>query len=121
MRQELDAEGQAIRAAVKEAEGRADAEDEDTMSEDDIIIFLEKGGLRGALDDKEVDDEDNDRGLVYDGVFEEAYDPGEYEGLGKGEKGEAKALNWEQRQAAERKRFDILFVSIIDNGPIDLI
>ena len=49
MRQELDAEGQAIRAAVKEAEGRADAEDEDTMSEDDIIIFLEKGGLREVL------------------------------------------------------------------------
>ena len=34
MRQELDAEGQAIRAAVKEAEGRADAEDEDAMSEE---------------------------------------------------------------------------------------
>ena len=49
MRQELDAEGQAIRATVKEAEGRADAEDEDTMSEDDIIIFLEKGGLREVL------------------------------------------------------------------------
>ena len=49
MRQELDAEGQAIRAAVEEAEGRADAEDEDAMSEDDIITFLEKGGLREVL------------------------------------------------------------------------
>ena len=41
MRQEPDAEGRAIRAAVEEAEGGADAEDEDAMSEDDIIAFLE--------------------------------------------------------------------------------
>ena len=161
----LDAEGRAIYGALEEAGGgggggavaadRAvaaadeDGEEEGGMSEDDMITFLEKGGLREVMplteetasllglegryedDDEGLDeidhfqeyydehgyqdadfedegeggDEDEDDGeLVYDGVFEEEYDPAKFEGLGAAGEEEEKRMNREQRRAAERKR-----------------
>ena len=122
------------------------------MSEDDMIAFIEKGGLKGVMplteetagflgieglydDDEDVDegyfeeyyaengyddddfnvdidkagddddeDEDDDEELVYDGVFEEMYNPNEYEGLSDEEEEEMVKMNREQRRAADKKR-----------------
>jgi hypothetical protein len=42
--------------------------------------------------------------LVYDGVFEEMYDPNEYEGLSEEEEASIARMNREKRRAAEKKR-----------------
>ena len=136
-----------------------------SMSEDDMIAFMERGGLRGAMalteetagylgtkglyvdDDTTSDDDDDDDDentntldyekyynengyrdtdysddiddinvdddnlegddgieLVYDGVFEEMYNPNEYESLTDEEAEEYAKMNREQRRAAEKKR-----------------
>ena len=152
-RRELDEEGRVIHAVLEGVEG-ADAvaeEDEGLMSEDDMITFMEKGGLRGVMplteenagflglkglyDDgeeegyDEIDDleeyynengyrdgdfdaaldvaggeEGEEQELVYDGVFEEEYNPNEYEGLSKEEEEKLQVMNREQRRAAEKNR-----------------
>ncbi len=173
----LDEEGQAIYSALEEIEGsgsRSDSggegSDEDIessltkkqnekkgsigddsglrMSEDDMITFMEKGGLRGVMpltvenagflsmeglyvddDDDgfdfegyynengyndadygdidiedEYDDDDDGEEMVYDGVFEEMYNPNEYEGLTEEEEASMQLMNREQRRAAEKRR-----------------
>ena len=42
--------------------------------------------------------------MTYDGVFEEMYDPNEYEGLTEEEEATMAKMNREQRRAAEKKR-----------------
>ncbi|KAL3782563.1 hypothetical protein ACHAW5_004871 [Stephanodiscus triporus] len=127
------------------------------MSEDDMIAFMERGGLRGAMalteetagflgvrglyedgddDDDDYDgvdgedsdfdfeeyynengyrdgdygdvdveeEDDDDMEIAYDGVFEEMYDPNEYEGLSEEEEANMAKMNREQRRAAEKKR-----------------
>ena len=41
---------------------------------------------------------------MYDGVFEEMYNPNEYESLSDEEEAEIAKMNREQRRAAEKKR-----------------
>ena len=123
------------------------------MSEDDMITFMEKGGLRGVMpltvenagflgmeglyidddddndedfdfegyynengyndadygdidieDGDDDDDDDDDEDIVYDGVFEEMYNPNEYEGLTEEEEASMQLMNREQRRAAEKRR-----------------
>ena len=150
---DLDEEGRVIHSALEDVEGSAAGvgEEEDGMSEDDMIAFIEKGGLKGVMplteetagflgieglyDDDDEDDgyffeeyynengysdvdfgddiekdmiddgEDGDKEeLVYDGVFEEMYNPNEYESLSDEEEAEIAKMNREQRRAAEKKR-----------------
>ncbi|KAL7547890.1 hypothetical protein ACHAWF_011158 [Thalassiosira exigua] len=159
---DLDEEGLVIHSALEDVEARSggvesggtlasdveeDGDDEDGlgMSEDDMITFMEKGGLRGVMplteetagflgieglydgDDEydegfyqehynengyedgdfgDVDEDDDEDGeeLVYDGVFEEMYNPNEYEGMGEEEEENMKKMNREQRRSAEKKR-----------------
>ena len=130
-----------------------------SMSEDDMIAFMERGGLRGAMalteetagylgvkglyvdddtgdddddddddentldyakyynengyrdsdysddiDDDDMEEDDDGTELVYDGVFEEIYNPNEYESLTDEEAEEYAKMNREQRRAAEKKR-----------------
>jgi hypothetical protein len=133
-----------------------------SMSEDDMIAFMERGGLRGAMalteetagylgvkglyvdddtgdddddddddenaldyakyynengyrdtdysddiddiDDDDMEEDDDGTELVYDGVFEEMYNPNEYESLTDEEAEEYAKMNREQRRAAEKKR-----------------
>ncbi len=42
--------------------------------------------------------------MVYDGVFEEIYDPNEYEGLGEEEDTSIARMNRKKRRAAEKRR-----------------
>lgn len=131
-REDLDEEGNVIYAALEEAEGSGlSGEEEDggdgdgfEMSEDDMITFMEKGGLRSMLplteetagflgieglyedDDDYFDeyDDEEDENFAYDGVFEEMYDPKEYEGLDDDEVAARESMNREQRRAADKKR-----------------
>ncbi|KAL3788069.1 hypothetical protein HJC23_008131 [Cyclotella cryptica] len=142
MMKDLDAEGQAIHSALEGIEGRAGETEEeiDIMDEDDMITFMEKGGLRGVmplteelagylgkeglyeddekeyaeyfeedgysdedLDLEEEGDEDEDN-FVYDGVFEEIYNPTEYETLTAEEEEKRNKMNREQRRAADKRR-----------------
>lgn len=150
----LDEEGMVIHSALEEAAGADGAavvveeEDDDDggMSEDEIIAFMEKGGLRGVMplteetagflgieglyddDDEDGDyfgefynengyddgdfgdieedgeDDDDDDETAYDGVFEEMYNPKEYEGLSEEEEASIKEMNREQRRAADKRR-----------------
>eukprot|EP00584_Thalassiosira_punctigera_P007736 CAMPEP_0172530888 /NCGR_PEP_ID=MMETSP1067-20121228/4494_1 /TAXON_ID=265564 ORGANISM="Thalassiosira punctigera, Strain Tpunct2005C2" /NCGR_SAMPLE_ID=MMETSP1067 /ASSEMBLY_ACC=CAM_ASM_000444 /LENGTH=385 /DNA_ID=CAMNT_0013315187 /DNA_START=54 /DNA_END=1211 /DNA_ORIENTATION=+ len=137
---DLDEEGLVIHSALEEAEGTAgfegredDDDEEDGMSEDQMIAFIEKGGLRevmplteetagflgieGLYDeddfdepdydelfDEDEEEEDDGEEIVYDGVFEEEYNPDEYEGLTDEEEEERTTMNREQRRAADKKR-----------------
>jgi len=161
-RQQLDEEGMVIHSVLADVEGSADdtvvtsiSEDDDEedeeeedgmMSEDDMITFIEKGGLRsvmplteetagflgieGLYDDDEgdfdfeefynengydegdfeegaeleIDDEDDGEEIVYDGVFEEEYNPKEFEGMTEEEEEKMKVMNREQRREAQKKR-----------------
>ena len=154
----LDEEGKVIHSVLEDVEGSSAAaaeeekDDDDgyEMSEDDMITFIEKGGLKGVMplteetagflgieglyDDDgdeydEVDesyfeeyytengytdddfkDDDNekeghdDKELVYDGVFEEMYNPNEYEDMSSEEEEQMAKMNREQRRAAEKNR-----------------
>jgi len=150
---ELDEEGRVILDGINSAvsDNEEEVVEEGMMSEDDMIAFIEKGGLKGVMplteetagflgieglydDDEDVDegyfeeyyaengyddddfnvdidkagdddeeDEDNEE-LVYDGVFEEMYNPNEYEGLSEEEEEEIAKMNREQRRAADKKR-----------------
>eukprot|EP00581_Thalassiosira_minuscula_P000408 CAMPEP_0183743510 /NCGR_PEP_ID=MMETSP0737-20130205/65255_1 /TAXON_ID=385413 /ORGANISM="Thalassiosira miniscula, Strain CCMP1093" /LENGTH=525 /DNA_ID=CAMNT_0025979131 /DNA_START=221 /DNA_END=1799 /DNA_ORIENTATION=+ len=146
------------------AEEEEDYDDDLGMSEDDMITFMEKGGLRGVMplteetagflgieglyededddgfdevdesyfeeyynlngysdgdfDDASLDnmnedgaegngedgEDDDDDEIVYDGVFEEMYNPNEYESLSEEEEEAIQKMNREQRRAAEKKR-----------------
>ena len=134
----------------KEKKGSSIGDDSGlSMSEDDMITFMEKGGLRGVMpltvenagflgmeglyvDDEDddddgfdfegyynengysdadygdidIEDDDDDDGedMVYDGVFEEMYNPNEYEGLTEEEEASMQLMNREQRRAAEKRR-----------------
>ena len=164
---DLDEEGLVIHSVLEDVEGATsagdavggasaeqpadmteeeeDEEEDGMMSEDDMITFLEKGGLREVMplteetagflgieglydddegfdevdesyfeeyytengyDDKDFGNDENDDGeeLVYDGVFEEEYNPKEYEGLTEEEKVDREVMNREQRRAADKKR-----------------
>jgi len=160
---DLDEEGMVIHSALADVDGsdgadgtgvstggtvavtEDDNDDSDfEMSEDDMIAFIEKGGLRevmplteenagylgieGIYDDQDedyfkeyynengyndedfkdleedMDDDDDDEEIVYDGVFEEEYNPKEYESLSKEEEEEIEKMNREQRRAADKKR-----------------
>ena len=149
---ELDEEGRVILDGINSAvseEVEEEVVEEGMMSEDDMIAFIEKGGLKGVMplteetagflgieglydDDEDVDEgyfeeyyaengyddddfnvdidkagddeEDDDEELVYDGVFEEMYNPNEYEGLSEEEEEEIAKMNREQRRAADKKR-----------------
>jgi|EP00970_Alexandrium_tamarense_P008984 hypothetical protein len=160
-REDLDEEGLVIHSALEDVEGvvagvgsdgndtaaaattTAQKDDEDDglgMSEDDMITFMEKGGLRGVMpltaetagflgieglyeddddyytefynengysdeDYGDIDEEDDDdENFVYDGVFEEMYNPKEYENLTEDEEKALKDMNREQRRAAEKRR-----------------
>jgi len=131
-REDLDEEGNVIYAALEEAEGSGLSGEEENegdgdgfeMSEDDMITFMEKGGLRSILplteetagflgieglyedDDDYFDeyDDEEDENFAYDGVFEEMYDPKEYEGLDNDEVAARESMNREQRRAADKKR-----------------
>jgi len=154
MQKELDEEGRVILDGINSAVSEEEEEvvEEGMMSEDDMIAFIEKGGLKGVMplteetagflgieglydDDEDVDDmgyfeeyyaengyddddfnvdidkagdddeeEDEEEELVYDGVFEEMYNPNEYEGLSDEEEEEIAKMNREQRRAADKKR-----------------
>eukprot|EP00581_Thalassiosira_minuscula_P031239 CAMPEP_0183785434 /NCGR_PEP_ID=MMETSP0739-20130205/66499_1 /TAXON_ID=385413 /ORGANISM="Thalassiosira miniscula, Strain CCMP1093" /LENGTH=629 /DNA_ID=CAMNT_0026029437 /DNA_START=226 /DNA_END=2116 /DNA_ORIENTATION=- len=144
------------------AEEEEDYDDDLGMSEDDMITFMEKGGLRGVMplteetagflgieglyeddegfdevdesyfeeyynlngysdgdfDDASLDnmnedgaegngedgEDDDDDEIAYDGVFEEMYNPNEYESLSEEEEDAIQKMNREQRRAAEKKR-----------------
>ena len=149
---ELDEEGRVILDGINSAVSEEEEEvvEEGMMSEDDMIAFIEKGGLKGVMplteetagflgieglyDDDEDEDmgyfeeyyaengyddddfnvdidkagdddeDDDDEELVYDGVFEEMYNPNEYEGLSDKEEEEVAKMNREQRRAADKKR-----------------
>lgn len=146
---ELDEEGRVILDGINSAvSGEEEVVEEGMMSEDDMIAFIEKGGLKGVMplteetagflgieglyDDEEDegyfeeyyaengyddgdfnvdidkagddDDEDDDKELVYDGVFEEMYNPNEYERLSDEEEKEIAKMNREQRRAEDKKR-----------------
>ncbi|KAL7468125.1 hypothetical protein ACHAXS_010400 [Conticribra weissflogii] len=131
-KEDLDEEGNIIYSALEEVDGsnssevEADEKDERgfEMREDDMITFMEKGGLRSMLplteetagflgieglyedDDDYFDDYDDeeDENFAYDGVFEEMYDPKEYEGLDGEEVAAREMMNREQRRAADKKR-----------------
>ena len=126
-RADLDEEENVIYSALEEVEGDDEDEDEEEgfeMSEDDMITFMEKGGLRKMLplteetagflgieglyeDDDDFFDEvgDEDEGeLVYDGVFEDLYNPKEFEGLDENEIEAREKMNREQRREADKKR-----------------
>jgi RNA recognition motif-containing protein len=135
----LDAEGRVIYSALESVEVDLQKKEEevDRMSEDDMITFMEKGGLRGVMpltedlagylgqeglyedddddvngyfdensyDDVEFDDEDGDNeNFEYDGVFEEMYNPDEYEDLSEEEAKKRVTMNREQRRAADKRR-----------------
>lgn len=135
----LDEEGRVIHSALEGVEIDI-PEEEDRMSEDDMITFMEKGGLRGVMplteelagylgqeglyeeDDDEVteffdenaydfddllDEEDDGESLEdfqYDGVYEEIYNPDEFESLSEEEEKKRAAMNREQRRAADKRR-----------------
>jgi len=153
---DLDEEGMVIHSALADVEAGVGADgsvavteddnddSEFEMSEDDMIAFIEKGGLRevmplteetagflgieGIYDDQDddyfkeyynengyddddfkdleedMDDDDDGEEIVYDGVFEEEYNPKEYETLSKEEEEEVEKMNREQRRAADKKR-----------------
>ena len=48
-RADLDEEGKVIHDALAGVDGRSGEEEEGMMSEDDMITFMEKGGLRGVM------------------------------------------------------------------------
>ena len=154
----MDAESgindQTISVVVEGEKDNTQGKDKDRMSEDDMIAFMERGGLRGAMalteetagylgvkglyvdddndddensdnldyekyynengyrdtdysddvDDIDEDEEEDGTDLVYDGVFEEVYNPNEYESLTNEEAEEYAKMNREQRRAAEKKR-----------------
>lgn len=139
MMKDLDEEGRTIHSALEGIERTpTEREDEaDRMSEDDMITFMEKGGLRGVIplteelagylgkeglyEDDEVyaeyfnendfsdeafdeDDDGDDDNFVYDGVFEEIYNPNEYETLTAEEEEKRIKMNREQRRAADKRR-----------------
>lgn len=157
---ELDEEGMVIHSVLADVEGGSgdaaisssadkeddqddDDEEDGMMSEDDMITFMEKGGLRGVMplteetagflgieglydddeddfeeyynengyddsdfgDDEEgVDDDDDGEEIVYDGVFEEEYNPKEFEGMTEEEEEARKKMNREQRREANKSR-----------------
>ena len=139
MDEALDEEGRVIHSALESVEIDV-PDDEDRMSEDDMISFIEKGGLRGVMplteelagylgqeglyeDDEDdgyfdedsypnvdfdnLDDDDDDEDLEnfqYDGVFEEMYNPDEYEDLTDDEAKKRAIMNREQRRAADKRR-----------------
>ena len=165
----IDDDGMMIMDVESEMKENSTQDNKKGMSEDDMIAFMERGGLRGAMalteetagylgtkglyvdddttsdndddddddddensntldyekyynengyrdtdysddiddiDDNDDDDEMEDDGaeLVYDGVFEEMYNPNEYESLTDEEAEEYAKMNREQRRAAEKKR-----------------
>jgi hypothetical protein len=163
----IDDVGMMIMDVESEMKENSTQDNKKGMSEDDMIAFMERGGLRGAIalteetagylgtkglyvdddttsdnddddnddensntldyekyynengyrdtdysddiddiDDDDDDDEMEDDGaeLVYDGVFEEMYNPNEYESLTDEEAEEYAKMNREQRRAAEKKR-----------------
>mmetsp|Transcript_1797 Transcript_1797/g.3381 ORF Transcript_1797/g.3381 Transcript_1797/m.3381 type:complete len:469 (-) Transcript_1797:79-1485(-) len=149
-------------SVATQEEEEEDYDDGLGMSEDDMITFMEKGGLRGVMplteetagflgieglyeddegfdevdesyfeeyynlngysdgdfddasldsrnedgaeDDGEDGEDDDDDEIVYDGVFEEMYNPNEYESLSEEEEEAIQKMNREQRRAAEKKR-----------------
>lgn len=135
----LDEEGRIIHSAVESVEVDI-PEEEDRMSEDEMIAFVERGGLRGVMplteemagylgqeglyeedeEDMEVFDEnayadidfddleDEDDGdlenFEYDGVFEDIYNPNEFEDLTDEEAKARVVMNREQRRAADKRR-----------------
>jgi RNA recognition motif-containing protein len=137
MEETLDDEGKVIHSALESVEIDI-PEEEDRMSEDDMITFMEKGGLRGVMplteelagylgqeglyeeEDEAMDyfdensydfddlDEDDDgeslEDFVYDGVFEEMYNPDEFEDLSEEEEKTRATMNREQRRAADKRR-----------------
>jgi len=172
----LDEEGMVIHSVLEDVDGNmasddgggGDVTDDDDsssdglgMSEDDMITFMEKGGLRGVMplteetagflgieglyDDDEYDEDegyfesfynengysdgdfeninldnedssgldgaaegdddgDGEEEIVYDGVFEEEYNPNEYEGLSEEEAADRENMNREKRRAQDKKR-----------------
>jgi hypothetical protein len=139
----MDEEGRVIYSTLGSVE--LDLDDgnmpkvKDRMSEEDMITFMEKGGLRGVMplseemasylgqnglyeeDDEEFDffdensydyegvEEDGDDGeplenFQYDGVFEEMYNPDEFEDLSEEEENQRATMNREQRRAADKRR-----------------
>ena len=89
--------------------------DDDEDGEDDGYFFEEYYNENGYSDvdfgddiEKDIidgdDDGDDKEELVYDGVFEEMYNPNEYESLSDEEEAEIAKMNREQRRAAEKKR-----------------
>lgn len=137
MEEMMDEEGRVIYSALESVEVDI-PEEEDRMSEDDMITFMEKGGLRGVMplteelagylgqeglyedDDEELDyfdensydledlDDDDDGedldNFQYDGVFEEMYNPDEFEDLSEEEEKKRVTMNREQRRAADKRR-----------------
>ena len=135
----LDEEGKVIHSAVESVEIDI-PDEEDRMSEDDMIAFMEKGGLRGVMplteemagylgqeglyeeddedmeffdenayedvdfDDLEDDDDGDLENFEYDGVFEEIYNPNEFEDLTDEEAKARVVMNREQRRAADKRR-----------------
>lgn len=135
----LDEEGRVIHSALESVEIDI-PEVEDRMSEDDMITFMEKGGLRGVMplteelagylgqeglyeeedevvdyfdensyadvDFEDLDDDDGEdlENFQYDGVYEEIYNPNEFEDLTDEEADKRAAMNREQRRAADKRR-----------------
>ena len=134
----LDEEGRVIHSALESVEINI-PEEEDRMSEDDMITFMEKGGLRGVMPlteelagylgqeglyeeededveffdensysdvDFELDDDDGEdlENFQYDGVYEQIYNPKEFEDLSDEEAEKRATMNREQRRAADKRR-----------------
>ena len=86
-----------------------DDEEEDETEEFDFEAYYKQNGYReddyGDIDldidanDDENDDENDDDGseMIYDGVFEEMYDPNEYEGLTEEEEANMAKINGTHR------------------------
>jgi len=60
----------------------------------------DSSGLDGAAEG----DDDGEEEIVYDGVFEEEYNPNEYEGLSEEEAADRENMNREKRRAQDKKR-----------------
>jgi hypothetical protein len=77
------------------------------LYEDDDDYYTEFYNENGYSDEDygDIDEEDDDdENFVYDGVFEEMYNPKEYENLTEDEEKALKDMNREQRRAAEKRR-----------------
>ena len=83
---------------------RSEKGDDDNDDDDDDNGGGAESDFEGYCNENGYRDDDDGTEMVYDGVFEEIYDPNEYEGLGEEEEARIARMNHEKRRAAEMRR-----------------